>query len=310
MIGYIAKRLVFMLITLLLIITVTFFLMHNLPGTPLQNEEKLSPEIRDRILAQYGLDQPVYIQYIKFLGNLLQGDLGRSLVYDGREITQMLMDGFFASAFIGIQAIIFGVIIGGILGVIAAIKRNSWIDSLATGIAIFGVSIPNFIFAGLLSYWVGVKLNWLPPNLWGTYEHTIMPSLALSMMVIAQISRYIRSEMVEVLEQDFMRTAKAKGLGRFTLLVKHALRNALIPAITVLGPLSVNIITGSLVVEKIFGVPGMGSLFVESILTNDYTLILGTTIFYSTLIVTVIFLVDLLYGIIDPRIRIAEGKSE
>lgn len=309
MVRYIFKRLVLMVVTLFIVITVTFFLMHNLPGTPLKNEEKLPAHVRDQILAQYGLDQPVHVQYVKFLGNLLQGDLGKSMYYDGREVTDMLMEGFFASAIVGAQAVLFGLIIGLILGVLAALNRNTWIDTFATGFSVFGVSIPNFVLAGLLSYWVGVKLQWLPPNLWGSYEHTIMPSLALSVFVIAQISRYIRSELVEVLDQDYMRTARAKGISRFSILVKHALRNALIPAITVLGPLAINIITGSLVVEKIFGVPGMGSLFVESILINDYTLILGTTIFYSALIVITIFVVDLLYGVIDPRIRIAGTKE-
>lgn len=309
MTRYILKRFTLMIVTLLIIITATFFLMHSLPGTPLKNEEKLPAAIREQIMASYGLDQPVYVQYFKFLGNLLQGDLGKSLSYDGRPVTEMLLDGFSASAFIGAQAILFGLIVGLILGVLAAFKRNSWIDSLATGTAVFGVSFPNFILAGLLSYWIGVKLRWLPPNLWGDYEHTILPSLALSVVVIAQISRYIRTEMVEVLEQDYMRTAKAKGISRIAVLIKHALRNALIPAVTILGPLAINIITGSLVVESIFGVPGMGSLFVESIKVNDYTLIMGTTIFYSVLIISAIFIVDLLYGLIDPRIRITGAKE-
>ncbi|SDY11859.1 ABC transporter permease [Thermoactinomyces sp. DSM 45892] len=309
MARYILKRFSLMIVTLLVIITATFFLMHSLPGTPLKNEEKLSPELRAQILEQYGLDKPAYVQYFKFLGNLAQGDLGKSLNYDGREVTDMLMQGFGPSLLIGSQALILGVIIGLILGVLAALKRNTWLDSLATGVSIMGVSIPSFVLAALLAYFVGVKLGWLPATGYDSYSATIMPSFALSFAVIAQISRYVRTEMVEVLEQDYMRTAKAKGISRLAILVRHALRNALIPAITVMGPLAVNIITGSLVVELAFAVPGMGKMFVESITNNDYTVIMGTTIFYSVLIVVTLFIVDLLYGFIDPRIRITGAKE-
>lgn len=298
-----------MVVTLFIIITTTFFLIHNLPGTPLKNEEKLPEAVRKQILKEYGLDQPLHVQYFRFLGGLVQGDLGKSLVYEGRDIDQMLLDRFYPSAFIGIQAIIIGVILGIVFGILSSLYRGSWIDNLSTTLAVLGVSIPSFVLAGLLSYVVGVKLGWLPTALWGTYAHTIMPSLALAAMVVAQISRYIRTEMVEVLNQDYIKTAKAKGLKSSTIVVKHALRNAMIPAITVLGPLMINIITGSLVVEKIFGVPGMGAMFVDSILQNDYTAILGTTIFYGVLIILTIFIMDILYSLIDPRIRLTGAKE-
>lgn len=306
---YILKRAGLMLVTLLVIVTVTFFIMHFLPGTPLANEQKIPAEIRAQIMKEYGLDKPLYEQYFLFIGKVAQGDLGVSMAQEGRQVSTMLMERAFPSFFIGIQAVAFGLIIGLILGVVSALRRGTWIDNLATGTAIFGVSVPNFVLGALLSYFVGVKLGWLPPALWGSYEHTIMPSLALSFVVIAQISRYIRTEMAEVLDSDYMKTAKAKGLARRTVVIRHALKNALIPAVTVLGPLTVNIITGSLVVENIFGVPGMGRLFVESILNNDYTLILGTTIFYSVLFIVAMFLVDMLYGIIDPRIRVSGVKE-
>jgi oligopeptide transport system permease protein len=298
-----------MLVTLLIIVTVTFFLVRLLPGTPLANEEKLPPEIREQILTQYGLKDPLYTQYFKFMGNLLQGDLGMSLSQNGRSVNELLSDRIGPSAFIGFQAILFGIIVGLLLGVAAALRRGSWIDNIASGTAVFGVSIPNFVLAALLSYWIGVKFGWLPPALWGSYEHTILPSLALSVHVIAQVSRYIRTEMVEVLEQDYIRTAKAKGLSWRQIITKHALRNAMIPAVTVLGPLTVNILTGSLVVENIFGVPGVGNLFVQSIMVNDYTAVLGTTIFYSVLFLVVTFIVDVLYGVIDPRIRVSGVKE-
>lgn len=306
---YILKRLALTVITLFIIITVTFFFIHLLPGTPLQNEEKLPDEVREQILKEYGLDQPLHIQYVQYLGALLKGDLGKSLVYEGRDIDEMLWERFQVSAAVGVQAVIIGVIFGTILGVLSGLYQGKWIDHFSTSFSVLGVSVPNFVFAGLLSYVVGVKLGWLPPALWGTYQHTILPSLSLSVVVIAQIARFVRTEMIDVLKQDYIKTAKAKGLKASTILVKHALRNAMLPAITVLGPLTVNVITGSLVVEKIFSIPGMGSMFVDSILQNDYTAILGITIFYGGLIVAVIFLIDLLYGLIDPRIRLTGAKE-
>lgn len=306
---FVLQRILYMIITLWVIITATFFLMHNLPGSPLQNEERIPPQLKESILKQYGLDQPLPVQYIKYLGGLFTGDLGASFQYNGRSVTDLIMQGFPASLQLGVQAILFGVIIGLALGCLAALRRGSWMDNTATTIAVLGISIPSFVMAALLSYYVGVKWGILPPGLWGSFQHSILPSLALSFMVVATISRYIRTEMLEVLGQDYMKTARAKGLSRFTALTRHALRNALIPAITVMGPMIVNLITGSMVVEQIFSVPGMGWMFVKSIQVNDYTAIMGVTIFYSFLVVLSMFIVDILYGIVDPRIRLAKGRE-
>ncbi len=302
-------RLGYSIVTLWAIVTVTFFLMHMLPGSPLKNEEKIPEQIREQILEQYGLKDPLPVQYVKFLGSLVQGDLGKSMTMDGRAVTELISETFPVSAFVGSQAVIFGTVIGLLLGVIAGIKKGSWMDDVSTAVAVFGVSIPSFVLAGLLAYWVGVKWGILPPALWTSYESSILPSFALSVFVIAQISRYIRTEMVEVMEADYIRTAKAKGLSRRQVIYGHALRNALIPAVTVLGPLLVNIITGSLVIEQIFALPGLGGYFIRSIQTNDYTMIMGTTIFFSVLFISMVLLVDILYGIIDPRIRLAEAKE-
>ena len=193
------------------------------------------------------------------MGNLVQGDLGMSLSQNGRSVNELLSDRIGPSAFIGFQGILFGIVIGLLLGIVAALKRGTWVDSLASATAVFGVSIPNFVLAGLFSYWIGVKFGWLPPALWGGYEYTILPSLALSVYVIAPMSRYIRTEMVEVMEQDYIRTAKQRDCPGEKIITNHALRNAMIPAVTVLGPLTVNILTGSLVVENIFGIPGIGN---------------------------------------------------
>nr|WP_224749494.1 ABC transporter permease [Polycladospora coralii] len=303
------KRLSYMVVTLWIIATVTFFLMHLLPGTPLKNEEKLPEHIKEQIMEKYGLNDPLPVQYLNFMGGLVQGDLGASYTQDGREVSGMIAEGFPVSAFIGGQAVVFGSIVGLLLGLIAALKRGTWMDNLSTMIAVFGISIPNFVLGALLAYFVGVKWGILPVALWESYASSIMPSFALALVVVAIISRYIRTEMVEVLDAEYMKTAKAKGLPRRTVVFRHALRNALIPAITILGPLTVNIITGSLVIEQIFALPGIGEYFVKSIVNNDYTMITGITIFYSILIVSVIFIVDILYGIIDPRIRLSGAKE-
>ncbi|NNU84704.1 ABC transporter permease [Geobacillus sp. BMUD] len=309
MARYTIQRLVYMVITLWIIATMTFFLMKLLPGSPLQNQEKLTPEQKALILKEYGLDKPVPVQYVQYLGNLLQGDLGVSFQYDNRPVTELIGDRIGPSAQLGFQAIVFGTLVGLVLGIFAAIRHNSWGDYTATVIAVIGISVPSFVLAGFLQYFVGVKLQWLPVAFWEGFEYTIMPTLALSAGVIANIARFMRTEMLEVLSSDYILTARAKGISNAGVIVKHAIRNSLIPVITILGPMAVNLMTGTLVIEKIFAVPGLGEQFVRSIELNDYPVIMGTTLFYSALLIFVIFLVDVLYGIVDPRIRLAGGKK-
>ncbi|MFD1929641.1 ABC transporter permease [Sporosarcina siberiensis] len=304
---YILKRLGFMIVTLFIIVSATFFLMELIPGTPFSNPEKLSEKQLVILNAKYGLDQPVAIQYFKYIGNLLQGDLGLSFQYEGRTVMSMIGDRVGPSAFIGLQALIFGSIVGLLLGIISALRHNSILDYVAVTIAVLGMSIPSFVFAALLQYYVGVKLGWLPVGLWESYSSSILPSFALSVTVIATVARFIRSEMLEVLGQDYVTTARAKGLGETTVIVKHVTRNALIPVVTMLGPLAVSIMTGTLVIEKIFGVPGLGEQFTLSILVLDYSVIMGITLFYSALFIFVVFVVDILYGLLDPRINYKEG---
>lgn len=283
--------------------------MKLLPGSPLQNQEKLTPEQRALILKEYGLDKPVPVQYVQYLGNLLQGDLGVSFQYDNRPVTELIGDRIGPSAQLGFQAIVFGTIVGLVLGIFAAIRHNSWEDYTATVIAVIGISVPSFVLAGFLQYFIGVKLQWLPVAFWEGFKYTIMPTLALSVGVIANIARFMRTEMLEVLSSDYILTARAKGISNAGVVVKHAIRNSLIPVITILGPMAVNLMTGTLVIEKIFAVPGLGEQFVRSIELNDYPVIMGTTLFYSALLIFVIFIVDILYGIVDPRIRLAGGKK-
>lgn len=298
-----------MLVTLFVIVSITFFLMQLLPGTPFTNPEKLTEQQLTILNAKYGLDQPVGIQYIRYLGNLVQGDLGYSFQHEGRTVTSMISDRIGPSAFIGLQALVFGAIIGLILGIISALKHNSIFDYGSVAIAVIGMSIPSFVFAALLQYYVGVKLEWLPVALWEGYSSTILPSFALSVTVTATVARFIRSEMLEVLGQDYVITARAKGMTENQVIVKHVIRNALIPVVTMLGPLAVSIMTGTLVIEKIFSVPGLGEQFTLSILVLDYSVIMGITIFYSALFIFVVFLVDIIYGFLDPRITYNEGES-
>ncbi len=294
-----------------MIATVTFFLMKQLPGSPFDEEKLavLSDEQRAEFLARYGLDKPVTTQYVLYLGNLLKGDLGTSFYFKGQDVTSILVDRIGPSALIGTQAIILGLTIGIILGIIAAFRHNTVWDYSTMFLAVLGVSVPNFVFAALLQYYVGLKLGLLPVAFWESYSSSIMPSIALALSVIALIARYTRNEMLEVLGQDYMLTAKAKGVKRLKIIYVHAIRNALIPVVTVLGPITVSLLTGSLVIENIFGVPGIGSLFVDSIKVNDYTTIMGLTLFYSAFFILTMLVIDLLYGMIDPRIRISGVKE-
>lgn len=311
MARYIGKRLIYMVITLALIATFTFFLMKILPGSPIASASKLSPEQRAVVEARYGLNEPLPVQYFDYMFGLLKGDLGISInQFKGANVTDLILSRMGPSAQIGFQGMILGTIIGVLLGMIAALRQNTWIDYSSTLIAIVGISIPSFVFATLLQYWLGVKLEWFPVALW---EHgfmsSVLPSIALAMFPLATAARFIRTEMIEVLSSDYITLAKAKGSSGFEVAFKHAFRNALIPLVTVLGPMAVGILTGSLVVEQVFAIPGIGEQFVKSIMVNDFSIIMGTTIFFSVFLIVVILIVDILYGIIDPRIRLSGGKN-
>ncbi|RSK34324.1 MULTISPECIES: oligopeptide ABC transporter permease [Bhargavaea] len=306
---YLIQRFAYAVITLFIIVTATFLLMQLLPGTPYSNAEKLTESQRAILDAKYGLDKPVAIQYLTYIGNLIQGDLGYSFQYQGRTVMSMIGDRIGPSAMIGLQGLVFGTIIGLVLGIISALRHNTAIDYVSVTIAVLGMSIPSFVFAALLQYYIGVKLGWLPVALWENYQSTILPSLALSVTVIATVARFIRSEMLEVLGQDYVTTARAKGLNESGVIWKHVIRNALIPVVTMLGPLAVSIMTGTLVIEKIFGVPGLGEQFTLSILVLDYSVIMGITLLYSALFIFVVFVVDVLYGLLDPRIDLKGGSK-
>lgn len=304
---YLLSRIGFMIVTFLVISTLTFFLMQTLPGSPF-NDEKMSPLQKKNLYEKYGLDQPVASRYIKYMGNILKGDLGQSFQFEGRSVTKIISEKIGPSAWLGAQALVVGTILGLLLGMIAAIRHNSAIDYTTTFISVLGVSIPSFVFAGLLQFYVGVRLQWLPVAFWEGFSHTILPTISLSVGVIATIARFMRTEMLEVLGQDYMGTARAKGLGSSAILLRHGLRNAIIPILTLLGPMAVGLMTGTLIIEQIFAIPGLGEQFSKSILTNDYPMIMGVTLFYAALFIGIVFVVDILYGLVDPRIRLTGGK--
>ena len=302
--GYVVRRIVSMIITLFFVITLTFVMMHSIPGNPFTGEKKLPPAIEKALMEKYNLDKPLSQQYFDYVSGVAKGDFGPSMKYNGRTVNDLIGDGFPVSAELGGLAILLIVILGIPLGVVAALKQGTWVDRTMIFFAIVGVTIPSFVLATLLIYVFGTKLKWLPTSRWVSWKSRIMPTIALGVSSIAYVARLTRSSMLEVINQDYIRTARAKGLSETVVVFKHALKNALIPVVTYLGPLTAAILTGSFIIEKIFAVPGMGRMFVESISNRDYTVIMGVTIFYSLILVLFIFIVDLIYGLIDPRIKI------
>lgn len=304
MFRYTLKRLGTMILTLWVVVTITFFLMHAIPGDPFTDQKRIPAEILENLKAKYGLDKPLVVQYFTYLKNLLQGDLGMSLKYKNRTVASMLKSGFPVSAQLGLAAGLFGITMGIFLGIVAALNHKGFFDYFVILLAILGVSVPNFVFSALFQYWFGVKLQWFPVARWGTPYHVILPAWALGMRMIAFQARMMRTSMLDVLNQDYIKTAKAKGLSKSVVIWKHTIRNAILPVVTVLGPTIATLLTGTFVIEKIFGIPGLGKYYIQSIQQRDYTLILGTTVFYSAVLVFIIFLVDIAYGLIDPRIRL------
>ena len=305
MLYYVGKRLLQAIPTLLIVITVSFFLMHMAPGGPFDGERQLPAEIEANLLATYHLDQPLWKQYLLYMSNLLQGDFGPSFRYKDFSVTELIMQGFPVSLELGLWAIGLALLIGMPLGIIAAIKRNSTVDYMVMGTALAGVAVPNFVIAPLLALVFGVLLAWLPVGGWndGHWRNMVLPVVALSIQQIAYIARMMRASMIEVLGSQYIRTARAKGLAEHEVIWGHALRPALLPVVSYLGPAIAGIITGSVVIEQIFGIPGIGRYFVQGALNRDYTLVMGTVVFYGALIVLINLIVDLLYSALDPQIR-------
>ena len=305
---YILRRVALMAVTLFIIISVTFLLVQFLPGSPFANEELLTETQLALLYEKYGLNEPIHIQYFNYIRNVLKGDFGVSFQFNNIPVTQILADRAGPSIQLGLQAMVLGTTVGTILGIIAAVKQNTWIDTLTSTVAIGGRSVPNFVFAVLLQFIFAVVLEWLPIAFWRDgFLSSILPTIALAISPTAEAARFIRTEMIEVLNSDYIELAKAKGFSKIYIISKHALRNAIIPLLTILGPVTAGLMTGSLVIENIFSIPGIGEQFTKSILVNDYPTIMGVTIMYSVILVVIILIVDILYGLIDPKMRVTQG---
>ena len=289
--------------------SLTFGLMKVIPGDPFMSEKAVPPEVKAKLFAQYGLDKPILEQYGIYLNNILHGNLGVSMKLQNQEVTKVISDSFKYSLRLGLVSIIVSVIVGVSLGMLAALKHRKLLDNVAMVVAVIGISVPSFVLASFMQYAFGVKLMWLPvAGLDGPLTY-IMPVLALSALSIAFIARLTRSSMLEVLSADYIKTARAKGLTAGTILRRHVLRNGIMPVVTYIGPLAANVITGSVVIESIFGISGLGKVFVYNITNRDYPMIMGITLFYGIILMLARFVTDISYGFIDPRIKLRSRKE-
>ena len=304
MLKYILKRILLAIVTIWAVATLTFFLMNMVPGGPFLSEKAISPQAAAALEAKYGLDKPLWQQYLTYMAGASHGDFGDSLKQRGRTVMDIITMKFPVSARVGGVSVLVALLLGVPLGCIAALKRGKFLDNLISVVSTCGIAVPSFVICTLLLYFFGVKLQILPTMGLTSWKHYVMPVMALAFYPTAYIMRLMRSSMLDVLGQDYMRTAKAKGLAGGKILFKHALRNAILPVITYVGPLLAYTVTGSFVVEKIFTIPGLGGEFISAINGRDYTLIMGTTIFLATLIILMNVVVDIVYKIVDPRIKL------
>lgn len=309
MLKYFAKRIVLGLVTIWFIASATFFGMHAVPGDPLAGDKALTPQIRANLEAKYGLDKPLGAQYLIYLSNIAKGDFGISYTQENRQVNDIIREHFPVSATLGILAIVFAGLGGVLWGALTALYRNRWPDVVIMFLVILGISMPSFVVAAI-SQWSIVNMNLtagmtlLPIGGWGSVWHMLVPALVLGLSTMAYLTRLMRSSMLEVVSTDYIRTAKAKGLPANQIFSRHQLRNAILPVVTVLGPAIAGITTGGFVVEIVFAIPGLGRYFVQAIQQLDYTVIMGTTVFYGAFLVFMVILVDLIYGLIDPRVRV------
>ncbi|MBI2816479.1 MAG: ABC transporter permease [Acidobacteria bacterium] len=303
MIAFIVRRLAISVPVMLLIATTTFFIMRLAPGGPFMSERGIPPEIQANLQAKYGLDQPLIVQYGRYLRSLMRFDLGPSYKYPERTVNQIIREGFPVSLQLGLAALIFALLVGIPGGVISAMKHRGFVDHLTMGVVLIGISVPSFVMGPLLVLLFSLTLYWFPPAMWGSLRQMVLPTVTLGMIYAVYITRLTRAEMLEVLQQDYIRTARAKGVGEFRVLCKHALSGALLPVVSFLGPAIADLVTGSIVVEKIFAIPGLGRYFVDSAFNRDYTMVMGTVLFYSVLLILANLAVDIVYKFMDPRVE-------
>lgn len=305
---YILKRILYAVIALFVVSTIAFFAVRMIPGNPIEAmTEKLPDEIRQQVFEQYGFDKPIMEQYKLFFKELFtEGDLGESLKYRGRKVTDTIASYAPESGLLGAEAIAIGVISGIILGIVAALNRGKWLDYLVMFIAVVGIAVPNFVLASCFQYFLTIRFHLFPTTGWEGFSYTVLPALALSFNSTAKYARYMRANCLDVLNQDYIITAKSKGMSKFRLIRKHVLKNSILPIITLLGPQIALMFGGAFVIERIFAIPGLGSYFVSSVTDRDYTMVMGQTIFIAALYILSVLIVDILYGFIDPRIRVSQ----
>ena len=318
---FLIKRIAMGLVTLWLVITITFFLIHMLPGDPFQSEKAIPPKVKENLMAKYHLDRPLGEQYVEYLKNIAKGDLGASMKVRGRTVNDVINKSFLTSADLGARSIIFALALGIPLGIIAALKRGKFQDRLSMIVAIIGISVPSFVLAGLMQkYFVDVHNGILIDKFnlplvrillsgWDRPEKKILPVIALGLYTVALIARLLRDKMIEVMGQDYIRLAIAKGVKPKNIVFRHALRNAILPIITIMGPTIAAVLTGSFVIEKMFSIPGLGKYFVDSINDRDYTMVLGVTVFYAVFLIIMMILVDIVYVLVDPKIKLGKGDE-
>ena len=303
MIRFILRRVAISVPVIFLVATTTFFIMRLAPGGPFMSERAIPAEIEANIQAKYGLDQPLWEQYKRYLSNLVHLDFGPSYKYPERTVNQIIREGFPVSLQLGLAALAFALFIGIPAGVLAAVKHRGFADRFTMAVVFFGISVPTFVIGPLLIYVFSLTLYWFPPALWGSWEQLVLPAVTLGLPYSVYIARLTRTELIEVLEQDYIRTARAKGISEFRVLWRHARNGSLLPVVSFLGPAAADLVTGSIVVEKIFAIPGLGRYFVEAAFSRDYTTVLGTVLFYAILLVLANLVVDIAYRFLDPRIQ-------
>ncbi|WP_332380348.1 ABC transporter permease [Lactococcus cremoris] len=303
MVKYILKRLGLLLLTLFLIVTLTFFMMQVMPGTPFSNP-KLTPDQLEILKHAYGLDKPLWQQYFIYVGHMFTGNFGTSFVYTNQPVITMIAQRLPVSMQLGVQALILGTVLGAFMGKASARRKNGLLDGIFGFASVLGISVPSFVIGTLILLYLGFNLNLFPISGWGTFSQTIMPTIALSFAPMAVVTRFVRSEMIESLSSDYILLARAKGLSEKEVVNKHALRNSLIPMLTLIGPMAANLLTGSVLIEKIFSIPGIGSQFIDSIPAKDFPVIMATTIVYAVILMLFILVTDILTAIVDPRVRL------
>ena len=303
MVKYILKRLGLLLLTLFLIVTLTFFMMQVMPGTPFSNP-KLTPDQLEILKHAYGLEKPLWQQYFIYVGHMFTGNFGTSFIYTNQPVITMIAQRLPVSMQLGTQALILGTVLGALMGKASARRKNGILDGVFGFLSVLGISVPSFVIGTLILLYLGFNLNLFPISGWGTFSQTIMPTIALSFAPMAVVTRFVRSEMIESLSSDYILLARAKGLSEKEVVNKHALRNSLIPMLTLIGPMAAGLLTGSVLIEKIFSIPGIGAQFVDSIPAKDFPVIMATTIVYAVILMVFILVTDILTAIVDPRVRL------